>query len=85
LDLTLKENNVNIISGASNIVEGSGRTWIILQNNTKLYIDDAFYSSKSRKNLLSFKNIHCNGYHIEMTQKNNVEYLCITSFISYQK
>jgi hypothetical protein len=85
LDLILAENNVNTISGASNIVEGSGRACIILPNNTKLYIDDALYSSKSRRNLLSFKDIRCNEYHIETMQENNVEYFCITSFVSGKK
>lgn len=77
--------NVNTISGALNIVEGSGRVCIILPNNTKLYIDDALYSSKSRRNLFSFKDIRCNGYHIETMQGNNAEYFCITSFVSALK
>lgn len=81
----MKENNFNTILGALNIVEGSGKVCIILPNNIKLYIDDALYSSESRRNLLNFKDIHCNGYPIETTQKNNVEYLCITSFILGQK
>lgn len=85
LDLILVENNVNMISGALNIVKGSERACIILLNNTKLYIDDTLYSNKSRRNLLSFKDIRCNEYHIETMQENNVEYLCITSFVSGKK
>ena len=45
----------------------------------------ALYSSKSRRNLLSFKDIHRNGYHIETMNEENVEYLYITSIISGQK
>jgi hypothetical protein len=36
-----------MISGALNIVEIFRRVCIILPNNTKLYIDDTLYSSKS--------------------------------------
>jgi hypothetical protein len=37
----------------------------MLPKRTKLYIDDVLYYSKSRKNLLSFKDMRYNGYHIE--------------------
>ncbi|GAV75933.1 hypothetical protein CFOL_v3_19409 [Cephalotus follicularis] len=33
-------------------------------------ITDALYSTKSRRNLLSFKDIRRNGYHIETTNEN---------------
>ena len=52
---------------------------ILLPNNTKIYINDALYSSRSRRNLLNFKDIRCNGYHIETINNENIEYLCITS------
>ena len=58
-----------------NLVEGSGRANITLPNGTRFHINDALYSSKSRRNLLCFKDIRrnllCfkdirrNGYHIE--------------------
>jgi GAG-pre-integrase domain/Integrase core domain len=51
----------------------------LLPEGTKLIINDALYSSKSRKNLLSFKDIRCNGYHIETMTENNIEYLQITT------
>ncbi|KAI5313554.1 hypothetical protein L3X38_042730 [Prunus dulcis] len=51
----------------------------MLPNGTILSIQDALYSSNSRRNLLSFKDIHLNGYHIETKNEGNVEYLCITS------
>ena len=57
--------NVNAILGSSNLIKGSWRAIIILPNGTKLCIDDALYSPKSRRNLLSFKDIHYNGYYIE--------------------
>ena len=83
--LSLRKAYVNIISGSSNLIEDSGRANIMLPKGTKLYIDDALYSSKSRRNLLSFKNIHHNGYHIETNNKSSEEYLYITSMVSGQK
>jgi hypothetical protein len=69
------ETYVNTISGISNLIEGSGRAYILLPEGTKLIINDALYSSKSRRNLLSFKDIRRNGYHIETMTENNIEYL----------
>ena len=50
-----------------------------LQDGTKLFIADALFCSRSKRNLLSFKNIRCNGYHIETTNEIYVKYLYITS------
>jgi hypothetical protein len=79
--LSLSKAYVNTISGSSNLIEGFGRANIMLLKGTKLYIDDALYSSKSRRNLLNFKDIHHNGYHIETNNKGNEEYLYITSIV----
>ena len=49
------------------------------------HINDALYSVRSRRNLLSFKDTRHNGYHIETTYDNNKEYLCITHIVSSQK
>ena len=85
LELTLIKANVSIISNTTNLVEGSGRANIMLPNGTRFHINDALYSSKSKRNLLSFKYIRRNGYHIETINEDNVEYLYITSIISGQK
>ena len=85
LKLTLVIANVYTISSTSNMIEGSGRANLILLCGTKLDIHDALYSSRSRGNLLSFKDIRRNGYHIETTDENDMEYLCITSIISGKK
>ena len=66
LELTLIKANVSIISSIINLVEGYGRANIILSNGTRLHINYVLYSSKSKRNLLSFKDIHKNGYHIEI-------------------
>ena len=57
----------------------------MLPKGTKLCIDDALYSSKSSINLLSFKDIHYNGYHIETNNEGSEEFLYITSIVSGQK
>ena len=85
LELTLIKANVNTISGTTNLVEGSRRANITLPNETRFHINDTLYSSKFRRNLLSFKDIRINGYHIETMNEDNVEYLYITSIIYGQK
>ena len=65
LNLTLLKANVNTISGLADLIEGSSRAMILLPNNTRICISDALYSSRSKRNLLSFKDIRYNGYHIE--------------------
>ena len=57
----------------------------MLPNGIRFHINDALYSSKSIRNLFSFKDIHRNGYHIETMNEDNVEYIYITSIISCQK
>ena len=55
--LTMYQANINTISGTAKLIEGSGKACIVLTNGTKLTINDALYSSKSRRNLLSFKDV----------------------------
>jgi hypothetical protein len=83
--LSPTEIHVNIISGISNLIEGSERSCILLPEGTKLIINDALYSSKSKRNSLSFKHIRRNGYHIETMTENNIEYLQITTLKYGQK
>ena len=76
-NLTLVPFNVQTISGPVNLIKGSERATIVLPNDTKFQIDDALYSNKSNRNLLSFKDIRQNGYHIETMNHNVNEYLLI--------
>ena len=69
--ITLVEANVNTISGPTNYIDGSKRATIMLPCGTIFHINDALYSVRSRRNLLSFKDIRLNGYHIETTYDNN--------------
>lgn len=77
-NLKVFQANVNTISGTAKLIEGCGKACIILPMGTKLIIEDALYSSKSRRNLISFKAIRENGYHIETMKENEKEYLCLT-------
>ena len=56
---------VSTIAGPAQIIEGSGRAHLVLPNGTHIFIQTALYSSKSKRNLLSFRDIRANGYHIE--------------------
>ena len=85
LSLTLTSGNVSTISGTSNLIEGSGRANIMLPKGIRFHINDALYSSKSTRNLLSFKYIRRNGYHIETMNDGNKECLYITSIVSGKK
>ena len=84
-NFTLAQSNVHTISGPVDLIKGSGRATIILPKGTIFHIEDALYSNKSSRNLLSFKDIHRNGYHIATMKRDENEYLLITSIISGRK
>ena len=73
-NLTLISSNVQTISGPVDLIKGSGRATIVLPNGTKFQINNALYSNKSNRNLLSFKDIRRNGYHIETMHRDGNEY-----------
>ncbi|KAG4153241.1 hypothetical protein ERO13_D04G172580v2, partial [Gossypium hirsutum] len=77
--------SVSTISGSTKIIEGPGRANILLPKGTKFQINDVLYCNGSQRNLLSFKNIRHNGYHIETINEGNDEYLHITSMIEGNK
>ena len=77
--LTKTNSHVWTVSGTSNIIEGFGKASFILPNKTLIHIQEALYSSKSTRNLLSFKDIRLNGFHVETTNENEKEYFLITS------
>ena len=57
----------------------------MLPCGTIFHINDVLYSVRSIRNILSFKDISRNGYHIETTYDNTKQYLCITHIVSSQK
>ena len=79
------KSNVNTISSPIDLIQGFERVTIILPSGTKIHINDALYYIKSKQNLLSFKDIQRNGYHIETMNYGSNEYLLITSVISRRK
>ena len=77
--LTLAPSNVTTISSPVNLIEGSGRATIILPGGTIFHLQDALYSTQSKCNLLSFKDIRWNGYHLETMSDETTEFLLITA------
>ncbi|KAG4121989.1 hypothetical protein ERO13_D11G239651v2, partial [Gossypium hirsutum] len=75
----ISDAHVNTISSSSKLIEGFRRAIILLHKGTKFVIDDTLYSTKSQRNLLGFKYIRLNGYHIETMDEKNIEYLYITN------
>ena len=65
LNLNLIKANVNTISGPIDLIERTRRAMIILAKGTKLDIHNAMYSPKSKRNLLGFKDIRRNNFHIK--------------------
>ena len=57
----------------------------MLRNGSRFHINDAQYLRNSTRNLLSFKDISRNGYHIETMNEGNIEYLYITSIVYGKK
>ena len=76
-NLTLVPFHVHTILCPVDLIKVSRKATIVMPIGTKFQIDDALYSNKSNRNLLSFKDIHQNGYHIETINHNGNEYLLI--------
>ncbi|CAN1339806.1 hypothetical protein LINPERPRIM_LOCUS38630 [Linum perenne] len=73
--LVMREANVSTISGSTNLNEGCGRANLLLHGGTKMHIEDALYSTKSCRNLSSYKDSRQNGYHIETMEEENKDIL----------
>ena len=71
--LTFVVANISTITSIANLIEGSERASISLPNGINFIIYDALFSSRSKRNLLSFRDIRRNGYHIETVNNNDVE------------
>lgn len=57
----------------------------MLSNSNVLTIKDALYSPRSRRMLLSFKDIRDNNYYAETSIENKVKFMCIASYEYSQK
>ena len=76
---------VTKISSSTRLIESFGRAIVVLLEGTRFIINNALFSSKSQRNLLSFKDICCNGYHTKTMCEGNNEYLYITNIVSGKK
>ena len=56
-NISLVKSNVNTVSSPVNLIQCSEIATIILPRGTKIHINDALYYAKSKRNLLSFKDI----------------------------
>ena len=70
--------DVHTISGKSKLIEGYDTAKIMFPNGTRLTIGDALYSPRSRRTLISFKDIRNNKYHLETGTQSDQEYLYVT-------
>ena len=59
------ESNVNTIFVTTKIIDGSRRVNVSLCGQTNLYIENALYSPKSHRNLISFKVICIKKYDLD--------------------
>ena len=77
-NVTLIKENVHIILGPIEIIIGFGNATIILPIGIT-FIEDALLNSRLKRNLLSFRDVLRNGYHLETLNEQNKECLYITS------
>ena len=73
------EVKMNTISGSTNLIEGFGRSNITLHSGTMFINDNVLLFTKSMRDLLSFKDIQLNGYHIETINNNVIKHIYIIS------
>ena len=76
--LTKREGNVLTIPGRDATIVGSGRATIVLPMGTQITIEEALLYSDATRTLLSYKDIHCNGIHVETHEENKEEFLLFT-------
>ena len=72
------EGSITTIIGNDNKIVGTGRATIILPNGTILVINEALLYPDSTRTLLSFKDIHANGFHVETNDDEGEECLIMT-------
>ncbi|KAM2419289.1 hypothetical protein ACFXTH_025893 [Malus domestica] len=84
-NLIPKKAHLTTLSGSSNLIEGYGKTCIMLSNATILTIKEALYSPRFGRTLMSYRDIRDNQYHLETTEDNGFEFFCITSYEYAQK
>jgi len=51
---------------------------VVLPDDTRIFIEEAFLYPGAERNLLTFKDIRRSGYHVSTACENGVEYLYLT-------
>jgi peptide/histidine transporter 3/4 len=69
------------VTGSDKYIVGSGRAIVTLPMGTTLHIEEALLYPESTRNLLSFKDIRANGFHVETGEEDNREYYTSLSVI----
>jgi hypothetical protein len=67
------------------MIVGSGRATIILPMGTQIVIEDALLYNDSTRTLLSYRDIHKNGIHVETYDEDKEEFLLLTKLTRYGK
>lgn len=78
-ELKPTKGTLNTISRLVKLVEGVRKANFILSDCTKLLIDNALFSPKSKRNLLSFLDIYRNGYDTQTNIIGNDKYFHTTN------
>jgi len=76
--LTKREGNVLTITGCDAMIVDSGRATIVLPMGTQIIIEEALLFPDATRTLLSYKDIRCNGIHLETHEENKEEFLLFT-------
>ena len=76
--LTKREGNVLTIAGRDATIVGSGRATIVLPMGTHITIEEVLLYPDATRTLLSYKDIRCNGIHVETHEENKEEFLLFT-------
>ena len=63
--LKKREGNIMTIAGRDALIVGSGRATITLPMGTQITMKDALLYLDSTHTLLSFRDVHKNGFHVE--------------------
>jgi len=76
--LRTREGNVLTIAGRDATIVGSGRATIVLPMGTHITIEEALLYPDATRTFLSYKDICCNGIHVETHEENKEEFLLFT-------
>lgn len=74
----IAKHSVKTITGTTKVMQQFGKASITLPNGMALLINKAVYNPKATRNLISFRDVRENSFHITTAVSNDIEYLYIT-------